>query len=199
MRREKLDELNDIIRGFVTIKKEELSDKGKFIDSRLYKCVLNNGKIINRERIIKQGKDGSAAVILPVTTEKEVILTVEPRVFSKRTVGVGLPAGYVEEGETPYEAALRELEEETGYVPSKLVSLGGFYQDMGCSAAYNECYVALGCKKVFMQHLDEGEYVRYFNCTFNEALELANMGYIDGCNAIITLERAKKLFKKRGL
>lgn len=40
MRREKLDELNDIIRGFVTIKKEELSDKGKFIDSKLYKCVL---------------------------------------------------------------------------------------------------------------------------------------------------------------
>lgn len=199
MRSNKIKELDNLIRGFVTLEKEELNVKGNFINSKVYKCSLNNGKIINRERIIKQGKDGSAAIILPVTNEGEVILTVEPRVFSKRTVGVGLPAGYVEENESPYLAALRELEEETGYLPKKMIALGGFYQDMGCSAAYNQSFLALGCEPKSSQHLDEGEYIRYFDCTFEEALELVDMGYIEGCNAIITLERAKKYLKKRGV
>lgn len=195
MRKEKLEELETIIDSFKTIKKEKLNRKARFIDTEVYSCFLNNGKIITREKIIKNGGDGSAAIILPVTKEENVILTVEPRVFSKRTVGIGIPAGYIEEGEDPYVAALRELEEETGYVPNKMISLGGFYQDMGCSSAYNEAFIAMGCEKKTNQHLDPGEYIKYFDCTYEEALELIDMGYIEGCNAIITLGRAKRYMK----
>lgn len=195
MRKEKLDELEIIIDGFKTLKKERLNKEARFIKSEVYFCSLNNGKIITREKIVKNGKDGSAAIILPVTLENNVILTVEPRVFSKRTVGIGIPAGYIEEGEDPYVAALRELEEETGYVPNKMISLGGFYQDMGCSSAYNEAFIAMGCEKKTNQHLDPGEYIKYFDCTYEEALELIDMGYIEGCNAIITLGRAKRYMK----
>ncbi len=195
MRKEKLDELEIIIDGFKTLKKERLNKEARFIKSEVYSCSLNNGKIITREKIVKNGKDGSAAIILPVTLENNVILTVEPRVFSKRTVGIGIPAGYIEEGEDPYVAALRELEEETGYVPNKMISLGGFYQDMGCSSAYNEAFIAMGCEKKTNQHLDPGEYIKYFDCTYEEALELIDMGYIEGCNAIITLGRAKRYMK----
>ena len=192
MRKEKKEELENIIEELKTIKKDKLEVPAKFIKSEVYDCTLNNGKVIKRERIVKAGKDGSAAIILPVKTNGEVVLTVEPRVFSKRTVGLGIPAGYIEEGEQPYIAALRELEEETGLVPKNLTSLGGFYQDMGCSAAYNEAFLATGCEKLMEQHLDPGEYVKYFNCTYEEAYELMDMGYIQGCNAIITLERARK-------
>lgn len=188
MRKEKLDELEIIIDGFKTLKKERLNKEARFIKSEVYSCSLNNGKIITREKIVKNEKDGSAAIILPVTLENNVILTVEPRVFSKRTVGIGIPAGYIEEGEEPFVAALRELEEETGYVPNKMISLGGFYQDMGCSSAYNEAFIAMGCEKKTNQHLDPGEYIKYFDCTYEEALELIDMGYIEGCNAIITLK-----------
>lgn len=113
MRKEKLFELQEIINEFKTISKEKLDLPAKFIKSEVYKCSLANGKTINREKIVKAGKDGSAAIILPVTKENNVILTVEPRVFSKRMVGIGIPVGYIEEGEEPYVAALRELEEKT--------------------------------------------------------------------------------------
>ncbi len=198
MRKEKLKELEMIIEDFKTIKKEKLNKQARFIKGEAYDCTLNNGKTITREKIVKNGKDGSAAIILPVTSCNNVILTVEPRVFSKRTVGIGIPAGYIEEGEDAYVAALRELEEETGYVPNELISLGGFYQDMGCSSAYNQSFLATGCEKKKNQHLDKDEYVKYFDCTFDEALELIDIGYIEGCNAIITLGRAKKYIKKRG-
>lgn len=192
MRKEKQEELESIIHEFKSIKKEKLEEPARFIKSEVYDCYLNNGKVIKREKIVKAGKDGSAAIILPVKTNGDVVLTVEPRVFSKRTVGIGIPAGYVEEGEEAYVAALRELEEETGLVPKSITSLGGFYQDMGCSAAYNQAFLAEGCEKLKDQHLDPGEYIKYFDCTYEEALELMDMGYIEGCNAIITLGRARK-------
>ncbi len=196
MRKEKIEELEFIIDGFKTIKKERLNKEARFIKSEVYSCFLNNGKKVTREKIVKNGSDGSASIILPVTKTNDVILTVEPRVFTKRTVGIGIPAGYIEKGEEPFMAALRELEEETGYVTNEMISLGGFYQDMGCSSAYNEAFIAMDCEKKSEQNLDPGEYIKYFDCTFDEALELIDMGYIEGCNAIITLGRAKKYMKR---
>lgn len=196
MREERIEELEKIIDSLKTIKKEKLTKEPRFIKSEVYRCHLNNDKAITREKILKNNKDGSAAIILPVTSDNNVVLTVEPRVFSKRTVGIGIPAGYIEDGEDSYVAALRELEEETGLVPDKLTKMGGFYQDMGCSSAYNETFLATGCKWLKNQNLDESEYIKYFECTYDEALELVDMNYIEGCNAIIALNKAKKYIKK---
>ncbi len=196
MREEKIEELENIIDSLKTIKKEKLTKEPRFIKSEVYRCHLNNDKTITREKILKNNKDGSAAIILPVTSDNNVVLTVEPRVFSKRTVGIGIPAGYIEDGEDSYTSALRELEEETGLVPDKLTKMGGFYQDMGCSSAYNETFLATGCKYLKNQNLDESEYIKYFECTYEEALELIDMNYIEGCNAVITINKAKKYIKK---
>ena len=68
---------------------------------------------------------------------------------------------------------------------------------MGCSSAYNELFIALDCEKKKQQNLDPGEYIKYFECTFDEALELIDEDYIEGCNAIITLTRAKKHIKNK--
>ncbi len=197
MREEKIEELEKIIDSLKTIKKEKLTKEPRFIKSEVYRCHLNNDKTITREKILKNNKDGSAAIILPVTSDNNVVLTVEPRVFSKRTVGIGVPAGYIEDGEDSYVAALRELEEETGLVPDKLTKMGGFYQDMGCSSAYNETFLATGCKWLKNQNLDESEYIKYFECTYDEALELVDMNYIEGCNAVIALNKAKKYMRRK--
>lgn len=196
MRKEKLEELQSYLEELKTIKTIKQDIEAKFLKAEVYDCYLNNGKIIRREKQLKGNNTGSAAVVLPVTKDNDVILTVEPRVFTKRTVGLGIPAGYIEPGENGMVAARRELLEETGYVADNIYPLGGFYQDMGVSSAYNELFLAKGCEKVAEQNLDEGEYIKYFSCAYDEALELIDLGYIEGCNAILTLSRAKKYMEE---
>ena len=197
VRKEKLLELNKYIDELKTLKLTEIDNEEKgFLSIKRYSCLLNNGKSITREKIIKSGKDGSASIILPITNEGNVLLVVQPRVFKPTTVGVEFPAGYIEKNEDPIISAKRELEEETGYTCEDLILLTRYYQDSGCSSAFNHCFLALNCRKVKEQHLDKDEYVRYFECTFDEVLELEKLGYINGANPIIAIEKTKNYLKE---
>ena len=148
IRKEKLEEIKQIIEEFKTIKKERINkeDKDKFIKSEAYRYYLNDGSNIVREKLIKGKNNGSAAIIIPKLENGEFLTIIEPRVFTDLTVGVGFPAGYIEEGENSREGALRELKEEVGYSSDYLIELDSFYQDEGCSEALNRIYLALDCK-----------------------------------------------------
>ena len=190
------EEIIKALEEFKTICKTK-QDENKFLSIESYLCQLNNGEIIRRERILKNKKDGSAVVIYPVTEDGKIILAIEPRVFTARTVGVGLPAGYIEEGEEPVEAARRELLEETGYTSDNLIHMGAFYQDQGCSAAYNHYFLALNCKKVGWQKLDPSEFIKYVLVDSLELDELLNDGYITGLNSAYLIEKGKTYVRRK--
>ncbi len=202
MRVEKLEELKGYINELKAIKKtlvpsdyvydnmhNPVKRKG-FINVEKYMVELARGDVVVREKIVKGGRDGSAVIILPLTEDNNTLLVVQSRAFTKDTVCVELPAGYIEDGESPIAAGKRELEEETGYVPEKIELLGSYYQDQGCSAAYNYSMLALNCKKLKMQNLDQDEFIRYFECSFDEAKELVKRGYITDLQSQYTIEKA---------
>ena len=198
IRKEKLEQLREIVENLKVIEVQEKSVelKNKFLQSTSYKIKLQNGRIIIREKLIKGGKDGSASIIVPVTNDKEFLVAIEPRVFTELTVGVGFPAGYIEPGELPYKAALRELQEETGYSSEQVTLLDIFYQDEGCSAALNHIYLAENIKKVSEPSLDEDEIIKYLFFNYEELFELERLGYIKGCNTKLSLEKIKRIEKR---
>lgn len=193
MREEKIKEINNYFEELKTTHFDKLNKDSKFLHVESYKCHLNNGQKIVREKLLKGKIDGSAAIIFAMTEEKEFILAIEPRVFTTKTVDVGLPAGYIEEGEQPSEAAKRELLEETGYEAGNLISLGSFYQDQGCSAAYNHYFLATKCKKIKDQNLDEGEFIKYTLVQYDELKWLIENDYIKNLNSAYAIEKGKKL------
>ena len=199
MRKKKQEELEGYIEEFQTVKVAPLRfRRKKFLKVTSAKYHLNNGQEIIREKVVKNNKNGDAVVILPVTKENEIILSVEPRVHTKETVGIGLPAGYIEENENAVDAAIRELQEETGYQAEELVELGsGFYQDEGCYSAYNRIVLATGCVKISEQMLDKDEFIHYFLCTIAEAYEMLDNGIIKGGNSQLALLHAKELLKRK--
>lgn len=199
IRKEKLEELRMIIDELrtVMVEEREVLQENKFLCSRAYNFKLNNGKIIPRERLIKGGRDGSAAIIMPFVSDYEVLTIIEPRVFTELTVGVGFPAGYIENGEDKVNGALRELKEETGYVPLEMILMDSFYQDEGVSSALNHIFLARGCEKKYRQELDRDEVVRYMIFSYDELFELEKLGYIMGGNAKLALEKSKKYIRRK--
>lgn len=198
IRKEKLEELKSIIENLKTIEviERNIEQKDKFIQSEAYNFKLNNGRTIPREKLTKGKKDGSASIIMPIVKD-EILTVIEPRVFTELTVGIGFPAGYIENGEEAYVGALRELKEETGYVPSKMIEMDSFYQDEGCSSALNRIYLAFDCKKISDQKLDKDEIVKYMLFKYEELFELEALGYIKGSNSKLALEKSKVYMKGR--
>ena len=196
MRVEKVKELENYIDELKTIKLELADRKAKFLGIETYDCFLNNGRVIPRERIIKGNGKGDACIILPVTEDGNVLLVVQPRVFTECGVSVELPAGYVDSEEEYEDAAKRELFEETGYVTKKMIHLGSFYQDQGCMSAFNKCFLAYDCKKVGKQHLDGDEIIKYFECSVEDMFELVEKGLICDVNSQFTIEKAKSYILK---
>lgn len=176
---------------YKTIETKQVEGTSEFLKVVRQEYRLGMGETIIRDHIVKPNLTGSAVVVLPITKEGKFVLVIQPRVLTKNGALVEVPAGYIEPGEDPFQAALRELEEETGYRGSELVLIKDYYQDQGCMQAFNHAFIAWECEKRTDQHLDFDEHIQYFEATYEEVLELVEMGYIIDANSLLTIEFAK--------
>lgn len=130
----------------------------------LYKDTvqISDGKYKTREVVRHVG----AAAVVPLTADGKVIMTRQFR-YPLNKVITEIPAGKLDVGEEPLEAAKRELKEETGYVAANWISLGEYYP----SPAYtDECiYLYLATDlKYDEQKLDDGEFLNVMEADFEE-------------------------------
>ncbi len=94
--------------------------------------------------------------VVAVTAEDQVLLIRQYRHAAGR-VFLEIPGGCIDQGETPEEAARRELLEETGYAFEQLGLLTVLYANPATGNNRTHCFLATGGKKVQEQALDGGE------------------------------------------
>lgn len=128
--------------------------KGRILTVRVDQVILQNGCKSTREVVFHPG----AVAVLPILTDGNLILVKQFR-YPVGTELLEVPAGKLDENESPEECALRELEEETGYKARKIEYIGYIYTTPGFSNEKIYLYVATDLIKT-EQNLDQDELLR---------------------------------------
>jgi ADP-ribose pyrophosphatase len=87
------------------------------------------------------------AIVVAVNEKGEVILERSYK-HGPRRVALSLPAGYLEAGETPLDAARRELVEETGLATDDWSALGSFTVDGNYGVSTEHAFLAQRVRRV---------------------------------------------------
>ena len=166
------------------------------IEKKIDGEVLYDGKIIRVERdtvLCPNGKNAyrevvrhnGGAAILCITKDDRVLLERQFR-YPYNEVIYEIPAGKLEKGEDPYQAALREFEEETGNKAESLEHLIDIYPTCGYSSEVIYLYLAKDYVKT-TTHFDEDEVIETEYIPLNDVLEMINSGKIKDAKTICAL------------
>jgi ADP-ribose pyrophosphatase len=94
--------------------------------------------------------------IIPVTPDDRVVMIRQFR-FGISANTLEIPGGMVEAGEDPQTAALRELEEETGYRADRVIALGKCHPNPALQNNWCHSFLALGCRQIHQGRPEPGE------------------------------------------
>ncbi|MFA6988707.1 MAG: NUDIX hydrolase [Candidatus Gastranaerophilaceae bacterium] len=156
----------------------ELKFTGKIIKVRRDDAKLPDGQIRFREVVEHPG----GVVIVPITDDDKVVLIKQWR-YSINQELIELPAGKLEPGEDPYNSALRELREETGYTTDKLDELGHIFSTPGFCNEKLYIYRAKNLKFVGTDP-DDGEIIEPYIVEIKELFSLIKDGKIQDAKTI---------------
>jgi 8-oxo-dGTP pyrophosphatase MutT (NUDIX family) len=97
--------------------------------------------------------------IIAITREGKFLIEKQYR-HGTGCVNMEIPAGCVEAGETPLEAAKRELYEETGYAGGTWRHLMTLDPNSSSNNNHSHSFIAVGVEPVSTQHLEASEDIR---------------------------------------
>ncbi len=126
--------------------------------------------------------------VIPITLQEEVVLIRQYR-HGIREVALEIPGGVVESDETPEEAAIRELYEETGHKASKMISLGSVHPNPAIQNNLCYTYIAKDVIEVGEQQQDEKEDIEVLFRRLAEIPALIRKGEISHSLVLVAFYR----------
>jgi ADP-ribose pyrophosphatase len=133
-----------------------------------------------------------AVFVVAVTDDDEVLLVRQYR-HPVRDWTIEVPAGSVHDGETPLDAARRELAEEAGGTARKWRHLTTFYSSSAHISLRSDAFLATGVE-VGTATPDEDEHIELVRLPLADALERARAGgFAEGQTALAILLAAPHL------
>ncbi len=151
---------------------------GKVISLQIDTVELPDGTQATREIVRHPG----AVAVLAVKDGR--LLLVDQYRQAMARCELEIPAGKLEKGENPLEAARRELQEETGYRCGKLTQLHSFYTSPGFADEIIHLYLAEELTEGEMSP-DEDEFLEVIEASFDEVQQYIEEGRIADAKTIL--------------
>ena len=152
------------------------------ISLRLDKFKLHD-KVIEKELVEHSPSIG----LIPILEGTDVVLVTQYR-HAARKYTLEIPAGKIEKGETPKQAARREMREEIGYV-GKLFPLLQWYLSPGYNTELMYVFIATNLRKVIdgTENLDDDEDITIKPMKLTTAIRKCITGEIQDCKTVAAL------------
>jgi len=156
---------------------------GKVFDVDRDRVLMPNG----REVTVDVVRHAKSVVLIPIPEQGKVILIRQYRYAVNASLWE-LPAGSVDEGETPEQAAVRECHEEIGKVPATVVRLAAMYPTPGyCDEEMIIFRVSSLEEPGHAAALDEDEDIEAKTFELREARDMIRRGEIVDMKTIVGL------------
>jgi len=166
----------------------ELIERRSIFDGRIVKLSVDrvrlpNGNVAELEMIRHQG----AAAAVPVDADGKVLLVRQYRHAAGGWL-LEVPAGKLDPGESPETCALREVEEETGFRPERLIPMGWIFTTPGFTDEKIWLYAATGLREA-KQDLEADEVLTVERLPLDRAVALATNGELRDAKSVCALLR----------
>lgn len=171
--------------------KQDLVYKGNIIEVYKETVELPNEKQVHWDFVKHKG----ASAVIAIDEDDKIIMVRQYRNAIDR-MSLEIPAGGIQIGEDPKVAALRELEEETGYQAKEIEHLMDVLTAVGFTNETLYLYVAKGLIKT-EQHLDEDEFVTIERYGLEELIAMIMNGTIQDAKTIAGIFAYREKYVKK--
>lgn len=152
---------------------------GRLLDVRRDTVRLPDGSLGNREYIVHPG----AVMVVPILADGRLVIERQWRHPLARVM-TEFPAGKLDAGEVPFQCAVRELIEETGYRAAEWARAGLLHNAIAYSSEGIEVWFARGLTRGDAK-LDPGEFLEVDSASLEELEAQAARGALTDAKTLV--------------
>jgi ADP-ribose pyrophosphatase len=166
--------------------KSEITYAGRAFSVRLDHLLTPSGKTVKYDIVQHIG----SISVVPIDENGQLYFVRQYRQAAQQEL-LELPAGTLEEGELPAEAAAREIREETGMAAKNIQEIGSFYLAPGYSTELMHVFLATGLTHDPLDP-DADEYLSVEKMSVAKAFELIENGHLQDAKSLAALLLARR-------
>jgi ADP-ribose pyrophosphatase len=158
------------------IHRQQVVDASPWLRLWVETVRLPDGRVVDDFYVL----DLPGFVVVTAVTQDDEILVERQYKHGMRKIVLALPAGYIEDDETPLVAAKRELLEETGYGGGDWQALGSFVKDGNRKGGTAHLFLAQGVERKAEPNDDDLEERQVLQLTPSRFLQAIRTGDVAG-------------------
>jgi ADP-ribose pyrophosphatase len=153
-------------------------------EGKILRLHVDTVELPNGHQALREVADHPGGVAVVAIDRRDNVLTVKQYRYVFSRVFEEIPAGKLEPGENPRDAALRELREETGATPEKFTDLGPIVVSPGAYGEVLHLYLAEGLD-IGSQSPDEDEFLDVARTPFDKMVQRVLSGELTDAKTVV--------------